>query len=111
MNEIGINFLSSLVFTIPQLLILAICIYYLARKITAAGILLCIGSFFGLLSMLFNSIGVPYLIRENMIDIHSGSVNLFMFTGLLSFIFTLSFAAGLLLLVVNALKAKSPVGN
>ena len=93
-------------FTIPQLIILAACIYYLTKKVTIDGILLILGSVIGLLSTVFNVFIIPRLIQNNLIDTINGRISIMTLAGIISSLAYLAYSIGFFILIYNTVQEK-----
>lgn len=101
-----IDLIKGFINFVPQLLIFALCIYYLVRKKSADGILLSIGSFIGLLVSFIYIFLVPFLISRNVIGFTSGRITVFDFVAIIGVIGSLAFAVGLFLLIQDNIKCR-----
>lgn len=88
--------------TIFHLITFGVCIYYIIRKQSIEGFLLAAGAFIHILTSVFYTIVVPLLVRTGNYPVYE---NRFMFTvaGAISFIGSLIYIIGFIILVLNYL--------
>ena len=109
MKDIVLSILKSSIYLIPQLIILAACIYYLTKKNSTEAFLLFFGSLFGLLIRIFHLVVVPILIQQEIIDPIAGRFKIITVVSLLSLLAGLTFSIGFLMLVQKIIsKMKNP---
>lgn len=101
-----ISIIPNLLFLIPQIIIIVACFINLNHRKSASGILLLIGAITNLLAFLFNSIAVPILMQQANMDMYSRTVDFLMISTPVSFIGSILFAIGLLLLIQEKTKAQ-----
>lgn len=102
MNSILSNLLS-LISIISPCIVFGTCCYFLIKKSSVEAILITIGSGIGLLITLFYSFLMPLLISSQNLAYTEVS-KYYAVVGIISFIASLCFAAGLLILVINTVK-------
>lgn len=102
MNSI-LSTLINLISIISPVIIFGTCCYFLAKKSAVEAILMTIGSGIGLLTTLFYSVLVPFLVNDRHLAYNEIS-QYYTVIGIISFIASLCFAAGLLILVYNTVK-------
>ncbi|MFF5382142.1 hypothetical protein [Pedobacter suwonensis] len=102
MNSILSNLLS-LISIISPCIVFGTCCYFLIKKSSVEAILMTIGSGIGLLITLFYSFLMPLLISSQNLAYTEVS-KYYAVVGIISFIASLCFAAGLLILVINTVK-------
>jgi len=102
MNSI-LSTLLSLVAIISPVILFGTCCYFLAKKSAVEAILMTIGSGIGLLVTLFYSVLMPFLLRDQHLAYTEVS-QYYTVIGIISFIASLCFAAGFLILVTNTVK-------
>jgi uncharacterized paraquat-inducible protein A len=95
--------LLSLVSIISPVIIFGTCCYFLVKKSDVEAILMTIGSGIGLLVTLFYSVLMPLLLRDQHLAYTEVS-QYYSIVGIISFIASLCFAAGFLILVFNTVK-------
>ncbi|QDW27817.1 hypothetical protein [Pedobacter sp. KBS0701] len=109
MNSILSNLLS-LISIISPCIVFGTCCYFLVKKSSVEAILMTIGSGIGLLITLFYSFLMPLLISSQNLAYTEVS-KYYAVVGIISFIASLCFAAGLLILVINTVKKQAVVQN
>lgn len=102
MNSILSNLLS-LISIISPCIVFGTCCYFLIKKSSVEAILMTIGSGIGLLITLFYSFLMPLLISSQNLAYTEVS-KYYAVVGIISFIASLCFAAGFLILVINTVK-------
>jgi len=90
--------------TIPQIIIVIAVLMYAARRSSAEAVLMMIGAITGLLSSVFYTVALPWVINTYGITWYQSYSILISAVAMLG---GLCFAVGLLLLVQNILNAKS----
>lgn len=106
MNSILSNLLS-LTSIISPCIVFGTCCFFLVKKSSVEAILMTIGSGIGLLITLFYAFLMPLLMAGQNLAYTEVS-KYYSIVGIISFIASLCFAAGLLILVINTVK-KQPV--
>ena len=107
MKDTGISILSLMTMIIPQLIIFSACIYYVVKKITPEGILLCIGALTGLFGIIFHFTFIPYLLhRQIIIKSITDEIRIRSLIRPVSLIGSLTFAVGFFILIHNIIKYK-----
>ena len=109
MNTI-LSSLLSLIAIIPPCLVFGTCCYYLTKKNAVEGILMVIGSGIGLLITLFYSAVMPLLINGRNLA-YTEISQYYNLIGIISFIASICFAAGLFILVYNTVKKNNAPYN
>lgn len=100
MNALSSEILSGMLRALPQLAIFVACIIFLAKKRRVDAILLFIGSLVGLFSNIFYLVILPNLT-------HSESrFQMLNAVGSLSFLGSLLFVAGFIVLIINSTKER-----
>lgn len=94
--------LMSMISIISPCIIFGTCCYLLSKKNTAEAVLMTIGSGIGLLTHVFYIL-VPYWISSRNMP-YTDVSKYYTVTGIISFIASICFAAGFLILVTNILK-------
>jgi uncharacterized membrane protein YgdD (TMEM256/DUF423 family) len=102
MNSI-LSTLLSLVSIISHVIIFGTCGYFLSKKSVVEAILMTIGSGIGLLTALFYSVLMPFLLNDRHLAYTEVS-QYYTVIGIISFIGSLCFAGGLLILIINTVK-------
>lgn len=102
MNSI-LHTLINLLSIISPVIIFGTCCYFLAKKPAVESILMTIGSGIGLLATLFYSVLVPFLVNDRHLAYNEIS-QYYTVIGIISFIASLCFAAGFLILIINTVK-------
>jgi len=102
MNSI-LSTLVNLISIISPVIIFAACCYFLSKKSAVEAILMTIGSGIGLLTALFYSVLMPFLISDRHFAYTQVS-KYYTLIGIVSFIASLCFAGGLLILIINTVK-------
>ncbi|WP_029275510.1 hypothetical protein [Pedobacter borealis] len=102
MNSV-LSTLLSLVSIIPPVIIFGTCCYFLSKKSAVEAILMTIGSGIGLLTSLFYSVLMPFLLGDRHLA-YIGVSKYYTLIGIISFIASLCFAAGFLILIINTIK-------
>lgn len=102
MNSI-LHTLINLVSIISPVIIFGTCCYFLAKKSAVEAILMTIGSGIGLLATLFYSVLVPFLVNDRHLA-YTEISQYYTVIGIISFIASLCFAAGFLILIINTVK-------
>lgn len=105
MNSI-LTSLLSLVSIISPVIVFGTCCYFLAKKTSVEAILMIIGSGIGLIVTLFYSVLIPFLVNDRHLD-YTEISQYYTLVGIVSFIASLCFAAGFLILVYNTVKKKN----
>ncbi|WP_461638220.1 hypothetical protein [Labilibaculum euxinus] len=103
MDDTLLSILPSLLFIIPQIIIVVACIINLKKK-SASGILVLIGAGIGLLTTLFYNLAIPILFQVFNTNIYSDNTIIFSLITGISFIGSMLFAIGLLLLIQEKVK-------
>ncbi|MFN8255223.1 MAG: hypothetical protein U0W24_06005 [Bacteroidales bacterium] len=85
-----------------QIIVFGACAYYVSQKQTTDSILLALGSFIHLFTSLFYTVGIPVLTRMGS-NIY-GNTMLFNIVGFFSFLGTIAFSLGFVLLIIEKLK-------
>lgn len=67
MDENTARYLLGLLSVLPKLVVLAACIFFIAKETTTEGVLLFLGALFGIFSSILYSIVPPYLRQINVI--------------------------------------------
>ena len=88
---------------IGQVVVLGGSVYYLAKKKSVDALLMVIGSFFGILTYIFQLYVFPFIIQKNEMDSVSVANYYYIFYGINVF-FSLIFAIGFVVLVGKFLK-------
>ncbi len=109
MNSI-LSTLLSLVSIISPCIVFGTCCYFLIKKPAVEAILMTIGSGVGLLITLFYSVVMPFLLRDRHLA-YTEISQYYTVIGIISFITSLCFAAGLLILVYNTVKKNTVTQN
>lgn len=99
-----LNYIPGLLFIIPQIIILVACITYIGKNKSSHAILLLIGTSINLLVTLFHTVGIPILMKVVGADLYSGTINIFTIITPISFIGSILFAIGLLLLIKEKIR-------
>lgn len=107
MNSI-LSTLVNLISIISPVIIFGTCCYFLSKKPAVEAILMTIGSGIGLLTTLFYSALMPFLINDRHFA-YSQVSKYYTLIGVISFIASLCFAAGFLILVYNSVKKNNVV--
>ncbi len=102
-EETQSNILSTIVYIIPQCIILLGCIFYLSKKVSIEGILILIGTLGSIALITFNQLVLPTIIQNENNDLDYETI--FMITGGIGFFSTLFFAVGFLLIVLKKQKS------
>jgi hypothetical protein len=102
MNSI-LSTLVNLISIISPVIIFGTCCYFLAKKSAVESILMTIGSGIGLLTTLFYSVLMPFLLNDRNFA-YTAVSKYYTIIGIISFIASLCFAAGFLILVFNTVK-------
>jgi hypothetical protein len=102
MTLINPDIFLNIFFIFPQIAILAICIYFVVKKPCAESFLLVSGNFIGVLVTIFHVVVIPIFSDR----IYSASnMGIFNITRGASFVGSILFAVGLILLVINTVKS------
>ena len=104
MQDVLLSVLSGLLPLIPQLFILVSCIIFVSGKNTPEGIMLTIGSSIGVLTTIFHSMIIPYLLRTGGISSISNHTQMYTVSGIIGLLAAILFAVGFFMLVQNYLK-------
>ncbi|MDQ0968288.1 flagellar biosynthesis component FlhA [Flavobacterium sp. W4I14] len=102
MNSI-LSTLVNLISIISPVIIFGTCCYFLTKKAAVEAVLMTIGSGIGLLTSLFYSVLMPFLINDRHFAYTEVS-KYYTVIGIISFIASLCFAGGLLILIINTVK-------
>ncbi len=108
MNSI-LSTLLSLVSIIAPCIVFGTCCYFLSKKTAVEATLMTIGSGIGLLVTLFYSVLMPWLISGQHLA-YTEVTQYYSIIVIISFIASLCFAAGFLILVINTVK-KNKIAN
>ena len=94
-----ISVITSLVYVIPNLVILAACIFYISKRTSSDAILMLVGSSIQILALVFNAVVMRVFMLKRPEFGSEVITKVYMFTGVISFIGVLAFAAGLFMLI------------
>lgn len=94
-------------FLVPQGLILAACIYFITKRVSAEGILLLTASFLEILFYTFEMLVLPYLYKNNTIPLTFGPTSLYNILSIVHFFIGLVFAIGFFMLIYQVIKKKN----
>jgi hypothetical protein len=105
MMDVGFDFsiIWSLLGAFISFLTFGACVYFIIVKPCLESILLTVGSFINLIAALFYSLGVTILSKFYGIDFLS-SGGIFAVMGIISFIGSICFTSGLIVLIVNHIR-------
>jgi Na+-transporting NADH:ubiquinone oxidoreductase subunit NqrD len=109
MNSILSNLLSLISIISPCIVFGTSC-FFLVKKTSVEAILMTIGSGIGLLITLFYSFLMPLLISAQRLAYTEVS-KYYSIVGIISFVASLCFAAGLLILIINTVKKQAVIHN
>ncbi|NII84890.1 hypothetical protein H9N25_22760 [Pedobacter riviphilus] len=102
MNSL-LSTLVNLISIISPVIIFGACCYFLSKKSAVEAILMTIGSGIALLTTLFYSVLMPFLLGDRHL-VYTDVSKYYTLIGVISFIASLCFAAGFLILIINTIK-------
>jgi len=102
MDSFDLTMVWSLLGLLIQVIVFGVCAYYVAQKQTSDSYLLAVGSVIHLLTSAFYTVGLPILSRMS-VDVYSNR-SIFSMVGFISLIGSISFYAGLIILIFNYIK-------
>jgi len=101
MKEIVIQILTGLLGSIPQLVVLSFCIYYLVKLKSVDGFLMTVGTFIGILRTIL-SVFIPYLMSKTEADPYN--MRFYTISSFVGFAGYMAFVVGFVILILKSTK-------